>query len=271
MSGSKPKNFKIRPIDARDQPKYLYYKRVILAVLLVLIGRWLPAQESYNKDPALTFALAYGYQIPGADFAERFGSSFYLSSQIGFLNQNNWALQLDGGLLFGDQVKEDVLAPLRTLEGNIISNDRALADIQLRARAVYLGLNLSKTLVLSDAYPRSGIRLGLGTGFLQHKIRIQDDPQSFVPQLTDELKKGYDRLTNGWYISQFVGYQYLSNDRKINFYAGFETMQAFTQNRRSINVDTGIMDTKNRLDTTWGFKIGWILPIYLGYAEEIFY
>lgn len=267
MSGSKPKKIKILRSPLRKRSNGW----LILVALILLTSKWISAQESYNNDPALTFALAYGYQIPGGDFADRFGSSFYLSSQVGFLNKNNWELQLDGGLLFGNQVKEDVLAPLRTLEGNIISNDRALADIQLRARAVYLGINLNKTLVLSDAYPRSGIRLGLGTGFLQHKIRIQDDPQRFVPQLTDDLKKGYDRLANGWYISQFIGYQYLANDRKINFYAGFETRQAFTQNRRSINVDTGIMDTKNRLDATWGFKVGWILPFYLGFAEEIFY
>lgn len=239
--------------------------------MLLLGSVHLAAQESVNEDPAITFALAYGYQVPGADFAERFGSSFYLSSQIGFLNRNNWALNLDGGLIFGDQVKEDVLRSLRTQEGNIIANDRALAEIQLRARAVYLGIKLSKTLVLSDAYPRSGIRLGLGSGFFQHKIRIQDDPQRFVPQLTEELKKGYDRLSNGWYISQFVGYQYLANNRRINFYAGFETMQAFTQNRRSINIDTGRTDSQNRLDLTWGFKVGWILPLYLGFGEEIYY
>lgn len=245
--------------------------RLFIIMIMLSIYGVLGAQDSYNRDPALTFALAYGYQIPGGDFAERFGSSFYLSSQIGILNKNNWSLNLDGGLLFGDRVKEDVLAPLRTQEGNIIGNDRALADIQLRARAVYLGLNLYKVLVISDAYPRSGIRLGIGSGFFQHKIRIQDDPQRAVPQLTEELKKGYDRLSNGWYISQFVGYQYLSNDRRINFYAGFETMQAFTQNRRSINIDTGMTDTKNRLDATFGFKVGWILPLYLGLGEEIFY
>ena len=48
-------------------------------------------------------------------------------------------------------------------------------------------------------------------------------------------------------------------------------MQAFTQNRRSINIDTQMVDTKNRLDATFGFKVGWILPIYLGFGEEIFY
>jgi hypothetical protein len=248
-----------------------YFASILILLSCLFFTCLLPAQSDLNRESAVTFGLAYGYQIPGADLADRFGSNFYLSTQVGFLNKKNWELSLDGGLLFGNKVKEDVLQTIRTVEGNIIGNDRNLADIQLKQRGYYLGVGLAKTLVLSESYPRSGLKVGLGTGFIQHKIRIQDDPVRSVPQLTEELKKGYDRLTNGWYLSQFVGYQYLANDRRINFYAGIETRQAFTKNRRSVNIDTGVIPDQNRLDTSWGLKVGWVLPFYLGFGEEIYY
>jgi hypothetical protein len=108
----------------------------------------------------------------------------------------------------------------------------------------------------------------LGAGFLQHKVRIQDDPTRNVPQLSKEYKKGYDRLTNGWALTQFIGYQKLANDRRLNFFFGIESMQAFTAGRRSFNFDTQSTDNDNRIDLSFGFRAGWILPFYYGKGQD---
>ena len=103
---------------------------------------------------------------------------------------------------------------------------------------------------------------------MQHKIRIQDDPESPVASLTNEYKKGYDRLTNGWSLNQFVGYQYFAKNKRINFYAGIESTQGFTQNVRGYNFDTKSYDNESRLDVLYGLRIGWIVPFYLGETGE---
>jgi hypothetical protein len=109
-------------------------------------------------------------------------------------------------------------------------------------------------------------------GLFQHKIRIQDDPQVVVSSLAGDYKKGYDRLTNGLAITEFIGYQHFAKNRLINFYAGIELTQGFTQNRRDYNFDTFERDDAKRFDGLVGFKLGWVLPFYLSdNPDEIFY
>src|SRR5690606_34872644 len=106
--------------------------------------------------------------------------------------------------------------------------------------------------------------------FFQHKIDFEVD-ETVVPQLNKDYKKGYDRLTNGFMITQFVGYAFFDAKKRINLYAGFEFSQAFTQNRRPWNFDQFLQDDTKRVDLLSGFRIGWILPLYPKSTEQFFY
>jgi hypothetical protein len=247
-------------------------KRKCFWILVILLASspLLPAQDQTEESRVILPSLGYAYQFPGGDLQDRFGANFSLNLQLEYLSRRDWGFRLEGGYLFGTQVKEDVLARLRTREGNIIGNDRAPADIQLRQRGWYLGAGLSRLFRLGSA-SRSGLLLSVTAGLLQHRIRIQDDPLSAVPQLNDTFQKGYDRLANGLYLTEFVGYRYLANDRRINFYAGLEFTQAFTQNRRSFDYDLQARNDSDRLDLLYGLRIGWILPFYLEPSNQIVY
>ena len=245
-------------------------KRLLILVLLLVFSQILPAQDQSRESPVVLPSLGYAYQLPGGDLQDRFGPNFSLNLQLEYLTRQDWGYRLEGGYLFGTQVKEDVLANLRTREGNIIGNDRAPADIQLRQRGWYLGAGLSRWFRMGSA-SRSGLLLSGTAGLLQHRIRIQDDPLSAVPQLDDTFKKGYDRLANGLYLTEFIGYRYLANDRRINFYAGLEFTQAFTRNRRSFDYDLQSRNDANRMDLLYGLRIGWILPFYLEPSSQIIY
>ncbi len=228
-------------------------------------------QEEPASPSALLFSLSYAFQLPGGDLADRFGSSFSLGSGLEYLSASNWIAGINGQYFFGSEVEADVLAPLRTPEGFIYGNDKSVADIQLRQRGFYIGALVGKLLPLSPANPRSGLRLTLGGGLLQHRIRIQEDPLSVVPQLTGDYRQGYDRLSDGFSLQQFIGYQLLSPDGLLNFYAGIELTQAFTRNRRPFNFDTREAETGRRTDLLFGLRLGWILPFYLRKANEIYY
>lgn len=256
--------------------KFLLMYKIFTLLLLILAFFHGNAQyDAYagNKGNVLLAKVSMGFQTPGGYLQDRFGNS--LSVGLGadvITHKKNWIVGIEGNYFFGTLVKQDVLASLRTPQGAIIGNDRNYADIQLRERGFYIGLLAGKLFLIPAKENRSGIRFTAGAGLLQHKIRIQDDPVRQVPQLLGEYRKGYDRLTNGLAFNEYIGYQILSNDGRINFTAGFEFTQGLTQNRRSFNFDTMSADTTERLDLLYTFRLTWIIPFYFGKGtEEIFY
>ena len=110
----------------------------------------------------------------------------------------------------------------------------------------------------------------IGAGLLQHHIRIENKDNN-TPPVLDEYKKGYDKLTNGLSTREFIGYQYLSNKNILNFYAGFEFYQAWTECRRDYNFDTMEEDNTKRNDYLFGVRVGWILPLYQKAPNEYYY
>ncbi|MEM9885833.1 MAG: hypothetical protein AAF849_08075 [Bacteroidota bacterium] len=251
-------------------------KHIFLVVLLFCCFPFISSAQTsppLNEGDAILVNFSYGYQFPQADLDDRFGSNGIIHAGVEYLTDNNFIFGLGANMLFGNVVKQDVLAGLRTQEGFLIANDRQSADVQLRQRGMYLSAWVGKLFSIDPNNPRSGVRAAMGAGLLQHRIRIQDEPQRVVAPLVGDYRKGYDRLTNGLAISQFIGYQLLSKDRRINFTLGFEAIQGFTQNRRAFNFDTQMQDTKRRLDVLLGGKLTWTLPFYLGTdrASEIIY
>ena len=231
------------------------------------------SEYTLNRGNALLFSLSYAGHKPGGDLANRFGNNFSFGTGAGLItNKGNWLVGLDFAYLFGGEVKEDVVASLRTPDGYIIGNDRGYANIELRERGFYAGGYIGKLISIGLPNPRSGIRVTLGAGLLQHKIRIQDDPLSGVPQLSGDYKKGYDRLSNGLAFSEFIGYQVMSMDKRVNFYAGLEFTQGMTMSRRDFNFDTRTKDETERKDLLFGIRVGWVIPLYFGKeAGEVYY
>lgn len=246
---------------------------ILLLGLLLFRSSDLVAQnwEGSNSGKVILLNLGYGPQVPLGDLDQRFGLSFAPEISVDYLTPKNWVWGLQGQYFFGSEVKEDVLAGLRTEAGDIIGNDRAPADIQLRERGFYFGLRVGKLISLSEKNERSGLRINLGVGLMQHQIRFQDDPFRSVAQLEGDYEKGYDRLTNGLTLHQFIGYQVVSKSNGIHLTGGFDFFEGFTKNRRDFNFDTQSVDTQNRLDILTGFRISVSLPFFLGNAEDVYY
>ncbi len=247
--------------------------RLLIFLLMIIWANPLFAQEKTEEEKPLPnmlqFNVAYGFQIPGGDLAARFGTGSDLNVGIQYMT-GKIIFGADGGLFFNDNVKEDVLAFMRTEDLAVIGNQREYTNVLLSQRGWYVGALGGVILPVFPNVKRSGIRLTLGVGFMQHKINIRDQAGE-ITQLMGEYRKGYDRLTNGLAIKQFIGYHYFSKNRLINAFAGFEFMQGFTKNRRSINFDTIMRDDSNRLDLLQGFRIGWTLPFFYDADDKFYY
>ena len=242
-------------------------------LLLLFCFHLAKAQKYDNSGPILQIGIHYGFQWPGGDLQERFGNNGITGLQIDYSLPKGWTLGLQTSLLFGQNVKTDVLEPLRDENGLIYNYDGTPANVLMRERGQYYGLHLGY--FFRGKAPKGnqqGPVLQLGAGLLQHKVRIIGDVGGSIPQLSGEYLKGYDRLSNGLALRQSIGYRYLDARRRINLSIELEAYQAFTQSRRDWNIDQMAADTQKRLDLLFGFKLSWILPLYVAEnADELEY
>lgn len=226
-------------------------------------------KDSSISTPLLAFS--YGIHLPEGDLVKRFGPN----SDIGFAymhkTKKNWLYLAQVSYLFGKEVKETgLLDSIKDNNGFVIDQNGGYADVRLYERGWNVYAGGGKLFPVWGPNPNSGIFAIGGIGMLQHKIRIEDIGNQ-SPQLAGDYKKGYDRLTNGIAVNEFIGYMYLSNKRLVNFYAGIEFTQAFTQSRRSWDYDLMRKDVTRRTDLLMGVRAGWVLPLYKRSANKFYY
>lgn len=259
--------------------KSLRLNGLIFIALFYSLSAW--GQKSI-QDSSITLAsigLVYNGSIPGGHLDDRFGFTNQIGADFTLKFKKNFYLSTGARFLFSSQVREDVARNVTDLIGSpetgythqAIGADGKYYHVRFWERGFTIPLVAGKIFpVLSKHNPNSGVFVELGAQFIQHKVRI-DVVGENVPQLADEYKPGYDRLTNGIGVVESFGYRYFSNKKLINFQIGFEFSQNFTRSRRDFNYDLGYQDKTKRIDLLHGFRVGWVFPIYKDAAEDLFY
>lgn len=247
-------------------------KRVFTIILLVCFTASATKAQVSVKDSSIytpMIGIYYGYYLSAGDMVKRFGNSSSMQLNVDFKTRKYWTFGVNGSYFFGKKVKESLFDNISTTSGDIINNNGEFANIRLYERGFTVSVTGGRMFSFKKPNPNSGIIVNVGLGFIQHKIRIETIGNN-VPQLSKQYKKGYDRLSNGFLLSENVGYLYLNNNRLLNLYFGFECMQGFTQSRRSFDYDLMKQDTQKRLDILYGAKIAWILPLYQKAPQEYY-
>ncbi len=217
-----------------------------------------------------TIELSIGLHSPAGDMSDRFGGSSVLGLAYRYKNSSNWQFGMEGSFFFGNNVKQPVAGGLLTSEGFIIDREGGFTELLVLERGMLISANVGKIVPVFGPNPNSGFVFRFGVGLMQHKIRLETRNND-VPQLEGDYLKGYDRLSNGLMLQQFIGYQYLSNKRLINFTLGVEGFQGFTQSRRDFNFDLMRKDDAKRIDSLYGFRFSWNFPIYRKSASGYYY
>jgi len=248
-------------------------KKFIMIFFLLSISFIIKGQDKkeVTSENFPFFQASYGFALPGADLAKRFGAASSVSPAFFFKTKNNWLAGLSFSYMFGNKIKQDSLFHnLKTSTDEIIDGNGTYAQVYTFQRGIYPAFYIGKIFNFLSSNPNSGPCIMLSAGLFQHKIRI-DNPLNAAPQLRDDYRKGYDRLTNGLGISEFVGYYYFSDNRILNFYAGFESLQAWTKCRRDYNFDDMSVDNSKRFELSTGFKVGWIIKLSGRNKKDYFY
>ncbi|MBF25343.1 MAG: hypothetical protein CMP49_02350 [Flavobacteriales bacterium] len=209
----------------------------------------------------LFLSINHSFQIPSGDLANRFGNNSDLSLSLLYKKSNSLIVNFEGGAIFGPLVKEDnIFESIDGNEGVLISQNGEIPIIRLFERGARCDLSIGKFFSLTNDKYQSGIIISIGTGYMYHKILIETIVTE-LPQLNEELIKGYDRLCGGLLTKQFIGFMYFGNNNNIRFFLGLEAIQAFTKDLREYSYTTQEYLDENRLDYLFGLKCGFLIPI----------
>lgn len=240
--------------------KKLLFLVSIFSCKLVAIAQSTDKIESHR---IVNLQFLYNYQMPGGDWANRFDDNHAVGVGVLFKPQNNWIVSAECNFLYGNNTKENgILYNLTNSSGIINDNGGNPADIIAGLRGWSACAKIGKLIAINPANKNHGILIQLGCGFLQHKINYNITNNN-VAMLNENYIKGYDRLSNGWSVNEFVGYFFQSENRFINFYFGIDFTQAFTYNKREFNYDQLKFDKEQHQDNIIAFRFGWMIPLYL--------
>jgi hypothetical protein len=245
----------------------------ILIFTFLTVATGFSQNETEEKKPDAMWAVypAYSFQWPGGDMADRFGTNSTIGPGFFHKTSSNWIYNADINFLFGNKIKEDSLIQnLINSDGFVIDDQGHYAEISFFERGFYAQGRIGKLIPLSDKNLNSGLLIMAGAGYMQHRIHFEVNNNAASP-LKDDYQKGYDRYTNGFSTSQFIGYMYIGKSRLANFFVGAELVQAWTKNRRSMDFDTMRRDDKNRFDFLGGIKVGWVIPFNKREPEDFYY
>ncbi len=251
-------------------------KFCILFIVILFINNTftLKAQISLKDSSAFAglISASYSFQFSGGDMADRYGNNSTIGASFSIKTKSNWIFGVDFNYMFGNNVKiyDQIIRNIATSDGNVISQEGTFADVKMFERGFSTSFKFGKIIPIFNSNPNSGLLILGSAGYLQHGIRIEVANNN-TPQLMDDYARGYDRLSNGLAVSEFVGYMYLSDRRLTNFYAGIEFTQGWTKSMRDYNFDTMQKDDKRYFDSLFGIKIGWIFPLYRRSPEKFYY
>lgn len=253
----------------------MQYHKIIIGLFFLFIYTF----DSYGQRDVSEaigtpyIGLQYGANWTAGDLAERYGFTNSLGAHAGYKTKKNWIFGIEGNFLFGNNIRIDrLLDNLRDSRGEILNTSGQPSIVVFYNRGFNVNFAISKIIPVLSPNPNSGIMIQLGAGYLWHKLRIEAQEDE-VPQISGDYLKGYDRLTIGMNVSEFIGYNYMANQGIWNFYAGFYAMHGFTKNQRDVfwdhpneKVDKGL-----RIEHIIGFKVGWLIPIYKREVKEFYY
>jgi hypothetical protein len=249
-------------------------KRFIKILVLMVLSVPVWGQKT-SPDTSLTIPMIYaqyGYQWPGGDMADRYGSNSAIGGGFMIKTHSNWMVGVEYNYLFGNNTKDgfDILDDIMTSEGIIISGDGTPALVALFERGHVGTFKIGKLFPVLGPDDNSGFFFTAGLGVLTHKTRIEVENQS-APQLKGDYRRGYDRLTAGLQLNQAIGYMYIGKSNIANFILSFEIFEGFTKGQRDMLFDTRQPGNDSQFDLLFGPKLSWTIPIRKRGPEEFYY
>ena len=215
---------------------------------------------------------SYLFVLKNSDLYKESSNLMALGTNLSLKKKSNWTIEAGFNYLFSGKVKgtDSMFSMITNSAGLIIDGNGTGADIEVDTRGWSLRMEGGKIFPLTKKAQNAGIHAKLGVGVLQRYVFIKN-PDNLVPCLTNEYKKGYDRLTLGVSLYQYIGYTRLSNIKYSCFYGGVEFYEIFSSRQRDYDFLLMGKDNRKFFDVIIGLKFGWIVPLYKKEYTDTYY
>ncbi len=259
-------------------------KKTVITALLILNSALAFSQSSlFGFDSSIKAHSGFilngnaSFDVPMATMSKRFGVDYRLGPGISYKTMSNWIFGVKVDFLAGNLVKEDSFminikdkysGKFNGKGVEIINSSGQRAGLPVYERGYLIGVTIGHIFNRNPEHPDNGWTLLTTAGFIQHKITIYDKDVN-IPQVDFGYKKGYDRLTNGWFVEQYLGYTFFARNKLLNFNLGLDAVFGFTRGRRDYLYDVMRADNAQRYDFLLGLKGGWMIPIFKRRSEDI--
>lgn len=214
-----------------------------------------------------------GGQLPIGLLHEWFKPNLFVGVDLTFKTKANWTFDIAANYMFGGNLRDTSYAFLGSLYQNHIiydGNGFAANGVSMEGRAWFFGAGAGKIFPV-NRWKNSGIWVKFHLGYFGHMIRISDFDNQ-VPQLNGNYRKGYDHLSAGFAMNQFIGYLFIQKNRVLSFYGGLEFYEIWTKPSRNYIFNEGpTAGIKNRFSGLIGLRVGWNIPFYEKKSVTTFY
>ena len=235
---------------------------------------WTNCFSQKNKDSVTSFPtirVSLAVQSPKGDFEEDFGINSNIGISVGWKNGKNKTFELCYNFIHSSNVKNrSIVSHLLNDQGWIINQYGEENLFLLYHRGGLLSFDFGKVFNSSGTNSNSGIFVRAGIGAMYHKIRIENQ-ENLIPQLSKKYLKYYDRLTAGVLLKQYIGYQYMSENRLVNFTIGIEIIEGFNRGMRDYQIDLMGPYLDQKRDIYLGIRTEWIFPVLKKDPNEFYY
>ena len=241
-------------------------KKYILFIFTLYIS-FISFTQRNVKDSSIStpwVSIHYNGMFTYGDLADRYGYLNHLGFSAGYKLKSNWVFTSDAAFIFGNQVNlTGVFDHLLDSQGTMTDVNGDIGMVYANPRGMHINFCIGKIIPVFSPNNNSGLYFNFGVGYLVHHLKIESQDQ-VIPSIELDYRKGYDRLTTGVNINQFIGYSFMSNSGFYNFYFGAYFQQGFTKNRRTIFFDQPDIPVSQdlMLDGQIGFRFGWLIPVY---------
>lgn len=251
--------------------KVLLFCICVLLSSSTLVAQTAPGPDLFKKDyeakKMIQFLPSFDLLFPTQDLTKRFGTISAIGLGVGYKTNRNVTFNGFYRILFGNRVKEvNMLDNLKGSSGELIDANGNYASISYAMRGGNVGLKLGK-IIRIEKNANNGIWLQGGFSYLQHRIKIEYQAD-VLPQLDNDMSKGYDRLSGGVGFLGSIGYHHITANNTISYFFNFDFGFNQAQSLRTYNYDTRSKDQGKRKDYFNGLSFGIILPVNAQTADE---
>jgi len=199
----------------------LHFALIFALLTLNLTGQGQAPQM--QRVAVSNIEVSGGFGLPLGAFSERVALVYPVGG--GFFRQSakGWQWGATAYFIFGEEIKEPGFASNLL---PIIAGDGSFPGIGATFQGIMTGGFVGKVLPLGKPNGNSGFAFRFGGGYLSSWYALRASG-GLVPQLAAPYDKGYDRMSTGFYLSQWFGYQLMSNNQRGSTVGAISTILGF--------------------------------------------